>query len=151
MWIKLSLFLLFALPISIADIKWGRIPDALSLSAAAVIAAYLAFFEPSGVTRGIAGAVFCFAFLWTVRAATKGLGLGDVKYALAIGLACGPTLSFFALIFASAAALLIAGPLLALGKITNKTKLPFGPFLSLGAIISLSLGAAGVLKESLPL
>lgn len=144
MWIRLALFIAFALPISLIDARTGRIPDALSLPAAGVIALYLAFFENTALIPGIVGASACFIFLGTVRAVTRGLGAGDVKFGLLIGLASGPLLSFIALSFSATAALVIALPLLAFGKIDRKTKLPFGPFLALGTAVSLVMGALNV-------
>jgi len=145
MWIRLALFLAFAIPISAIDLRTGRIPDALSLTGAAVIALYLATFDRLSFLPGVYGAGACFALLWLIRFATHGLGFGDVKFALPIGFACGPTLAFFALVFASATALSVAIPLLALGKIERKTKLPFGPFLAFGAALVLLLGALGII------
>lgn len=139
MWIRLAIFLLFAIPISVIDFKQGRIPDALSLPAAAAMALQLALWDHEAFVTGATGAALCFGLLWIVRLVTKGLGMGDVKFGLAIGFAGGPLPAFAALLLASASALAIALPLLALGKIDRKTKLPFGPFLSLGTTLALIL------------
>jgi len=145
MLVRLAIFIAFAIPVSVIDIREGRIPDALSLGCAALLALELALFDSPALLYGVSGAAACAAFLALVRATTKGLGLGDVKFGLAIGLACGPVLAFFALLFASAAALAVALPLLALKKTDRKAKLPFGPFLAFGGALALALGATGIL------
>lgn len=143
--LKLALFLLFALPAAVIDLKTGRLPDPLTYGAAAVQALLLALGDPSALLPAMAGALGAALFLYSIRRLTKGLGMGDVKLALSIGLACGPLLSFGALALASLTALLIAGPLAALGKIDRKTKIPFGPFLVLGTALALTLAGTGLL------
>ncbi len=144
-WLKLALFTLFALPAAMIDLKTGRLPNALTYGAAGTLTLLLAIAEPHAFLPGIAGAAGSALFLYLVRWFTKGLGMGDVKLALSVGLACGPLLSFAALSLASLSALLVAGPLAAMGKIGLKTKLPFGPFLVLGTALALTISGLGLI------
>ncbi len=139
-----TLFMLFSIPIAIIDVRSGRIPDALSLPAAAMLALYRALSGGGSLAEGAIGAALCFGFFLGIRSMTGGLGLGDVKYGLAIGMATGPAYVFFALCIASALALSFALPLAFLGRLGRKKKMPFGPFLALGAICALGLQAANI-------
>ncbi|MGW1950309.1 hypothetical protein ACWCRC_39150 [Streptomyces sp. NPDC001940] len=69
------------------------------------------------------------------------MGFGDVKLALTIGAVLG----WLTLLLGPFAGYLIAAAhgvaLLARGKATGKTPLPFGPSLLLGALVGVALGA----------
>jgi leader peptidase (prepilin peptidase)/N-methyltransferase len=69
------------------------------------------------------------------------MGFGDVKLALTIGAGLG----WLTLLLGLFAGYLIAAAhgvaLLASGKATGKTPLPFGPSLLLGALLGVALGA----------
>ncbi len=144
MFMLFTLFILFSIPIAIVDVRCGRIPDGLSLPAGASLALCRALSGGGSLAEGAAGAALCFGFFWVIRSMTGGLGLGDVKYGLAIGMATGPAYVFFALCFASALALSFALPLAFLGKLSRAEKIPFGPFLAVGTVCALGLKAANI-------
>ncbi len=132
--LRAALFLLAAVPITVIDLRTRRIPDALSLGGLAALAAFdLAARSPAFLESAAAGA-FAFLLFWAVRAATKGLGFGDVKYAAMLGFFSGPRL--LPLAFFTAAAGALAWALFAvLFRGRPKTeRIPFGPFLSLGGL-----------------
>src|SRR6266496_985483 len=90
--------------------------------------------EAGGVAGGVA------------LASPGGMGLGDVKFALVLGLALG-WLGWSAVVAGFVGAFLLGG-LAALGamlilRVGRKTQLPFGPWLALGALLAI-LGAAPV-------
>lgn len=69
------------------------------------------------------------------------IGFGDVTLGVLIGLLAGSPAKAFMLIFiASLIGTLVAVPLLATGKATRSTHLPFGPFLILAAFIVVLFG-----------
>src|SRR6266545_3070598 len=79
-------------------------------------------------------------------ASPGGMGLGDVKFALVLGLALG-WLGWSAVVAGFVGAFLLGG-LAALGamlilRVGRKTQLPFGPWLALGALLAI-LAAAPV-------
>lgn len=70
----------------------------------------------------------------------KGIGFGDVKLAGAIGLFLGFKLTILAILLSFFSGAIVGLFLIALGKKTMKDPIPFGPFLALGAIVSLFFG-----------
>lgn len=87
------------------------------------------------------GALLLFGFFLLLHLFfPRGMGFGDVKLAGAIGLFLGWRLGVLAVLLAFISGSL-AGMLLILSrKKTLKDPLPFGPFLSLGAALSLFFG-----------
>ncbi|MDR1949212.1 MAG: prepilin peptidase [Spirochaetaceae bacterium] len=132
-------FVLFAVPISIADIRSYRIPDILSLPCFFIILVIRILAAPGLLLNYGGAALFGGALFFCVRLGTRGLGIGDIKFAALIGLFCGLPAVFLA--FAVAALTGILGALvrrrLARRRLSagdSKTLLPFAPFLSLGAV-----------------
>jgi leader peptidase (prepilin peptidase)/N-methyltransferase len=134
------------------DLRRGLIPDWLNLAIAVVGLARIAALEGAGaaLTAGCEG-VAVGAIVWMLRwlyfrvRNLQGLGLGDVKLLAAstvwIGIAGVP----MQLLLASLSALVVAGVLQAAGYVmTRQTPLPFGPFLVLGLLATLSLQEAGL-------
>lgn len=69
------------------------------------------------------------------------IGGGDVKLGLLLGiLVGGPGLALVMLFLASFAGTLVTLPFLASGRLSPKTRIPFGPFLIAGAVISQFFG-----------
>jgi len=90
---------------------------------------------------GITGGVFGFTFLLVPFLISRGgMGEGDVKMAGLIGLVTGFPLVLIALFLATLPGGLTAGVLLLLKIKKRKEAIPFGPFLSLGAIATLLWG-----------
>jgi prepilin signal peptidase PulO-like enzyme (type II secretory pathway) len=128
----LCVFLLFAVPISIIDIRSYRIPDILSLPCILLILALRAALDIRSFPNYAAAAVFGVALFYCVRRRTKGLGMGDVKFACLVGLCCGLPGIFVAL-FAASISGIAAVLLLHLFSIKDiKKPIPFAPFLTLG-------------------
>lgn len=69
------------------------------------------------------------------------IGFGDVKLGISLGLILGFQESLLALFLANFIGLLFILPGMILGKIHSKSKIPFGPFLIVGCIISFLLGS----------
>lgn len=81
-----------------------------------------------------------YLILWLV---SKGqwIGFGDVKLGLALALLLGDwQLAFIALFAANLIGCVIVIPGMIAGKITRKTRVPFGPLLIMGAILSALVG-----------
>ena len=69
-----------------------------------------------------------------------GMGLGDVKLALAIGAILGPSLAFLSLFLATFVGAITGMILARMHGRTLRLALPFGPFMALGAIIVMLYG-----------
>jgi len=126
-----------ALVISIGtDLSHQEIPDQVSLGAAAVLGLIALVTFNWGSLLG--GAILFSLLLLIAVASRGGMGGGDIKLGLAIGLALGWRLALVA-----AAAAFFTGGILAVGMLLRGKKgkaLPFGPFLAAGAWIAMFLG-----------
>jgi leader peptidase (prepilin peptidase)/N-methyltransferase len=117
---------LFAVPITIYDLREFRVPDVLSLG-------------------GILAFVLLRVLGWTyfIRKATRGkLGLGDAKFSALIAVAAGTRGWLVAVLVASLAGLLCAAIMIGALKASGKTRIAFAPFLALGG--ALAIAARGI-------
>jgi leader peptidase (prepilin peptidase) / N-methyltransferase len=124
--------------ISAIDIERGIIPNRIVLPAAAIVlVAQIALFPERSGEWALAAILAALFFLIPNVLSRKLMGMGDVKLALLLGAALG-----WQVVGAVALAFLCVFPvaLFALargGLAARKTTIPFGPFLSLGALIML--------------
>ncbi|NSW75462.1 MAG: prepilin peptidase [Candidatus Atribacteria bacterium] len=125
--------------IALIDFKAQRIPDILTLSLYGLGVVSL-FFNPSLYDKLLGGGVLFAFFLLLYLAKPQGVGFGDVKLAGAIGLFLGWKLALLALFLAFTSGGLVGAILILTKKKTLKDSLPFGPFLSGGAVIALFFG-----------
>ena len=133
-----ALFVVVLVLLSVIDIEQGLLPNRIVLPATGVILVLQLAFFPDQALEWIvatvgAGLFFLIAYL-SYRA---GLGLGDVKFAMLLGagLGKGVVLGIFLGMFAAG-----IGGLVIIGRQgldARKQTMPLGPFLALGAVISL--------------
>jgi leader peptidase (prepilin peptidase)/N-methyltransferase len=136
-------FLVFCAISALVDIRWRIIPNALVYPAYGLYAVAVCALAATGqgVEARVAlfgmvaygGGLLILALLWP-----GGMGIGDVKLAGLIGLvmgALGWTYVEVAMIAAFLVGGLAGGALLATGS-GRRTKIPFGPYLALGAIVA---------------
>ncbi|SNT44777.1 leader peptidase (prepilin peptidase) / N-methyltransferase [Asanoa hainanensis] len=137
----------FAVPLVLVDLAVHRLPDRLTLPAAAGVV--LLLLGPSLVSFGfdrwwravLAGlALGLFFALTTVLLGRRGFGLGDAKLALS----CAALLGWFGwgfvllgLMAALVASALVSIALLIAGRVRWSSHLPFGPFLIAGTVAAL--------------
>lgn len=149
--VLLAAYLLFAavaIALALIDLDVRRLPNTIVLPAYPVLAVLLALAaDPAALTRGALGAVVLFGFFFAVAFAAPGaMGFGDVKLAGVVGgmtayLSWG---AFLASAFGAFALGAVAGLMLMAGRRAGrKTAVPFGPFMLLGAWVSI-LGASGL-------
>ena len=77
----------------------------------------------------------------------QGIGMGDVKFAISIGLVVGYLGGWHVVVFAYAtiiSAMLIVVGLMLARRASLATRIPFGPYLAIGALIALLLGDPAV-------
>ena len=157
--VPLAIFMVLSIPISLIDLRTLRIPDILNYSCFLLILTLQMILRSEGFPNYLLTSLFCVLGFLGIRGLTRGLGLGDVKYAAAIGMLCGFPLVLTALLFASITGLIAAGIqfLFSINKNINRRKMirtnpltspiakntadwhgfrkqqiPFAPFLSLG-------------------
>jgi leader peptidase (prepilin peptidase)/N-methyltransferase len=127
--------------ITLTDLERRIIPNRILLVGAILCVAIAAPTDPGGLPeRAIAAAGAGGVFFLVVLAHPRGMGLGDVKLAGAMGLFLGRAVApaiLFALLAASAVGLtLIARH----GSAARRMAIPFGPFLALGGVLGMLVG-----------
>ena len=133
----------FLVPIAVIDLDLKRIPNALTGPAAVVAVVLGAIIEPSYLPEQlIAGAAALSFFFLPALIHQKGMGMGDVKLAGVLGLYLGRAVApalFFALILA----VVVGAAVIAMKGVSEgrRTKIPFGPFMAVGALIAFFVGS----------
>lgn len=124
--------------IAIIDLRSMIIPDPLNLFLAMGGLAYQILIG-NAVVLQLASAATVFCIFWLLRAGHArvsgrvGIGLGDVKFIAAAALWVSPLQLPLLLFIASATALTFVVTRVAIaGQVTIRSRVPFGPFLSLG-------------------
>jgi leader peptidase (prepilin peptidase)/N-methyltransferase len=119
------------------DLEHRLLPNAVVFPSTLLVALAVAAFDPHGFLSHLEAGVALFAFLFIFAAVfPAGLGMGDAKTGLLIGLALGYR-TYPAMMIAFVAVFVAALWVLARhGLSARKTSLPFGPFLAAGGILA---------------
>ena len=119
------------------DLRHRLLPNVIVFPASAAVALILVVANPEAfATHAIAGAAFAAPLLVVALAFPAGLGMGDVKLALLIGLALGSRTGA-AVFVAALGSLVMSSFLLARhGRVALQQSIPFGPVLALGALVA---------------
>jgi leader peptidase (prepilin peptidase)/N-methyltransferase len=125
--------------ISATDIERRIVPNRVVLPAAVVVLALQLAWKPSieWPVAGFGAALFLFL---AALAYPRGMGMGDVKLALLLGVATGPAVPV-ALMVGMISALVPSIVLFARhGAAARKMAIPFAPFLAFGGVVALFAG-----------
>ena len=136
-----SVFCAALVTVSATDFELRIIPNRIVLPSAAFVLAANTLVHPSveWIAAGLGAAGF---LLLAALAYPAGMGMGDVKLALLMGVGLGRTVPV-ALMIGMLSALVPAIVLLARhGSAARKMAIPFGPFLAFGGIVTLFAGDA---------
>lgn len=137
-------FVTMLVPVVLIDLDHRLILNKLTYPAAILALVIGLVMDPAGVPEQlIAGLAAGGFFLAAALARPGGMGLGDVKLAVVMGLFLGRSVApavFVALI----SGVLVGGIIFARIGVREgrKAKVPFGPFLGLGALVGLFAGPA---------
>ena len=141
-------FVALLIVISFVDLDLQIIPDVLSLGGL-LLGLVLSFvripFSYKQAFLGVlvgGGILFLIAAGYQFFAKREGMGGGDIKLLAMIGAFCGIQGVIFALVLGSFAGALVGIPLMVVKGKDTKYAVPFGPFLSLGAIVYVLIGEA---------
>ncbi len=136
-----AFFTLVLVAVTLIDLEHTIIPDRITYPAMAV-ALSARFMEP-GLTHALvdaaggalvgAGSLWLIGLLYQKATGREGMGLGDVKLMVSLGIFLGIKGAFLVLLLSSLAGSIISGVLIALHRLTGKTAIPYGPFLAAGA------------------
>ena len=134
----IGILILFSafLVITVADVKYQIIPDSmLVLSVIGICVLLYSNFETSQLISHGLSAICSGGFFYALWYFTKGrgMGFGDVKLAFILGLFLGFPLIIVALYIAFLTGAFLGVILIIAGAKTMKSKIPFGPFLIVGA------------------
>jgi len=128
--------------VTFIDLKYQIIPDGLVLIVffAGIPAAFLSGLSPWEHVIGF----FAVSVLLLIIAllSNGGMGGGDIKLMAAAGLFLGWKLILLSLMIASVVGAIVSVGLLLLKKADRKSMVPFGPFLSIGILLSVLYGNA---------
>jgi leader peptidase (prepilin peptidase) / N-methyltransferase len=125
--------------VSAIDLEHRIIPNRIVLPATVALLAANTLRDPT--VEWIAAGVGAFAFLLVAALIyPAGMGMGDVKFALLMGVALGKTVPVA--LMAGMVAAMVPGLILFArhGSKARKMGIPFGPFLALGSVMALFWG-----------
>lgn len=128
----------------VIDILDGVLPNGLVVSLLLVAVSFMILTSVNGWIwlDAVVGGLFGFGFfmaLWLITLG-KGVGIGDIKLALVLGILSGTPYIYYVIILSFFLGTLYVIPLLVIGKKHWKSKVPFGPFLILAYYLMLFLG-----------
>ena len=123
------------------DLKHRLLPNAIVLPSVVAVALIVAAADPGSFLEHLWAGLALFGFLFVVAAVVPaGLGMGDAKAGLLLGIALGAR-TYSAMLAAFAALFVAAVWILARrGLSARKESIPFGPFLALGGILGFFFG-----------
>ena len=126
--------------LSLIDVETRRLPNNIVLPTAAVVLGARLLTAPEDWATWLGaglGAFACFFLLALVY--PGGMGMGDVKLALLLGFALGSAVLPALMVGTLAAALAGVVLLVREGRDARRRTIPFGPFLSFGAVAAILL------------
>ncbi len=139
--LEYSLFMLIAAAVTVMDVREFRIPDFLTLGGILALAVLKLAFGQSSIGLLALEACLGYGMFWLIHRCTRGrLGLGDAKYSALIAVAVGILPWLLALLAASVAGLLFAAVMMGFFGMHRRARIPFAPFLTIGAIVSFVAG-----------
>ncbi len=139
--LAVAVFVSALLVITLIDLDYQIIPDRISLPG--IPLAWVAAVGLGSLTwlDATLGAVLpAGLFLAVFFLSRGGMGLGDVKLVAMIGAFLGWQLALLTILVAACAGSLVGVAMMLFQGKGRKTAVPFGPFLSLGAVVSLAWG-----------
>ncbi|MGH3000477.1 MAG: prepilin peptidase, partial [Gaiellaceae bacterium] len=125
--------------VSVVDVRRRIIPNRIILPAAAIVLAARTIIHPS-VVWIVAGAGAAAFLLAAALVRPGGMGMGDVKLALLLGVAVGRTVPLALAVALVAAAVPSVALLVRHGARGRTMGIPFAPFLALGGVVALLAG-----------
>ena len=151
-------FVWSAVVAAVIDLEHRIIPNRLTLRLPAVLLVLLLIptlvegkWWPLGraviVGLAIPAVMLSLSELFRLVRGKQGIGMGDVKFAISIGLVVGYLGGWHIVVFAYAtiiSAMVIVVGLLLARRASLATRIPFGPYLAIGALIALLLGDPAV-------
>lgn len=134
---RLVLYSVTLIIIAVIDLKKGIIPNRIVYPAAIIVIVLNLISPDTSIPMALIGGVSLAGFFILSSLLLKNIGMGDVKFALLIGLMAGfpeGIIAIFSGIFIGG----IVAIVLVLSKIKDRNDtMPYGPFLAAGAMFTL--------------
>lgn len=146
-WVLLPYLFLFSVLLvqSVIDLELYRLLDritfpAIGISLALIVVVSLLYDVPGSIVGALIGGIGFFIFLFVpFLLYPRGMGFGDVKLALLMGLYLGwinPFLPLFAVLVASVLGAVVGAVVFFVRKRSSR-EFPFGPWLALGTVLTI--------------
>jgi len=143
------LFLIFSsslIVISFIDLRHQIIPDVISLPGIllglliSLIFKNITWYDSLIGIMGGGGILYLVAFVFKKLTGKEGMGGGDIKLLAMIGAWMGWRAIPFIILISSLTGIVIGGGAILISRQELRAKIPFGPFLAIGALIYLFFG-----------
>lgn len=122
--------------LSAADFSCHRLPDVVLLPSIGVLLVVRFFYHPFGLASYLTGALAGFTVLLAIRLFSHGgMGLGDVKLFVFVGLFTGLAGTVLTLMLSSLVGSLSGVVLLARGRLKRRHRIPFGPAVAISSLL----------------
>ncbi|MCH7320288.1 prepilin peptidase [Solibacillus sp. MA9] len=130
------LFISLLMIITVSDIIYMLIPDKVLLFFLPFLIVGRILSPLTPWWDSVLGAAFGFLILWFIAIISQGgMGGGDIKLFLLIGLVLGTVNTLLTLFFAALIGLVFGGTILMIHKQGRETPIPFGPAIVIAAIV----------------
>jgi len=137
-----ALFFSTLLVVTLIDLDYQIIPDRISLPGIPIaMVTAVAIGRLTWLDALLGAALPAVLFLAVFVLSRGGMGLGDVKLIAMIGAFLGWQLALLTILVAACGGSLVGVAMMLFQGKGRKTAVPFGPFLALGAVVSLLWGA----------
>lgn len=134
-------FVTMLVAVTLTDLERRVIPNKILLVATVIGTAIAAASDPGSLPERAAAAAAAGGLLFLAALAyPRGMGLGDVKLAAAMGLFLGRNVAPAILVALLAGSLVGLAMIAREGAAARKKAIPFGPFLALGGVVGLLAG-----------
>lgn len=143
--LKFIIFLLLVsvlLISSVIDLRYKIIPNKITYPSIVIGIMLAVFSNHISILASLLGILVSAGFLFLLALFYKGrgMGMGDVKLAAVIGAVLGWEFTILGIFIGSFVGAVVGVVLIYSGIIERKTRIPFGPLISLGVLISIFYG-----------
>lgn len=125
--------------VSLIDLKHKIIPDSLNITGA-IVGIIFIIITKSSILNKLAGAFIGLGLFLAIAVITNAMGGGDIKLMAVLGLMFGVKGVLFITLFSFVLGAVISLILIAVKIKSRKDEIPFGPFISLSALIYIFFG-----------
>lgn len=136
------LFISLLMIVTVSDVSYMLIPNKILFVAGVLLLMLRVVYPLTTVFDSFIAALMGYSILLIIAILTRGgIGGGDLKLFLVIGIVLGTSLTFLTLFLSSVIGLVVSSLIIRKKALTRDTPIPFGPSISIAAIIAYFWGA----------